>query len=186
LSSHGNFFPREIDLLPFLTGYDSSITVVAARSNGMYLIMIFYKEDALWGVKRATDQNSPSNGTQFVCYRYDVARTYEGFDFRTPSELCNEMMLKVVSQAPDRYFGEWPLHIIQPYARRQRWTTPPVRITARFESSPICQDAPIVLGVDLVSGGADARARQCRSTSTATHRLGLVGSRLSVVSLTVG
>src|SRR5215831_15100879 len=73
--------------------------------------------------KRATDQNSPSNGTQFVCYRYDVARTYEGFDFRTPSELCNEMMLKVVSQAPDRYFGKWPLHIIQPYARRQRWTT---------------------------------------------------------------
>jgi len=137
--------------------------------------------------KRATDQNSPSNGTQFVCYRYDVARTYEGFDFRTPSELCNEMMLKVVSQAADRYFGKWPLHIIQPVRQAAEVDYPPVRITARFASSPIRQDMHLPsLGVDLVSGGTDARARQCRSTSTATHRLGLVGSRLSVVSLTVG
>src|SRR5215831_9596267 len=90
--------------------------------------------------KRATDQNSPSNGTQFVCYRYDVARTYEGFDFRTPSELCNEMMLKVVSQAADRYFGKWPLHIIQPVRQAAEVDYPPVRITARFASSPIRQD----------------------------------------------
>ena len=79
-------------------------------------------------------------GREMWCRRYDIAETYEGFDLRTPSELCNDMMLKVASQAAHRYFGDWPLHIIQPIRRTGEVDYPSVRITARFASSPIRQD----------------------------------------------
>jgi hypothetical protein len=50
------------------------------------------------------------------------------------------MMLKVASQAADRHFGKWPLHLIQPIRQAGEVDYPPVRITARFTSLPIRQD----------------------------------------------
>jgi hypothetical protein len=72
------------------------------------------------------------------CWKYIVAYTYEGWQFRTPSESNNEEMLKSVRGDAIRCFGEgWPIQVIQPLRQPGQIDYPPVRIAALFTSSPI-------------------------------------------------
>jgi hypothetical protein len=82
------------------------------------------------------DLRLPS-GRPLWCWQYLVSYTYANFMVRTPSERCNEIMLASVEREAKRFFGEWPVHVIQPVRRQGEIDYPRVRITAFFTSMPM-------------------------------------------------
>jgi hypothetical protein len=48
------------------------------------------------------------------CWKYVAAYTYDGYMVRTHSKACNDHMLECVKREATSYFGEWPIHVIEP------------------------------------------------------------------------
>ena len=82
------------------------------------------------------DLRLPS-GRPLWCWQYLVSYTYANLMERRPSERCNEIMLESVRREAKRFFGEWPVHVIQPVRNQGAIDYPRVRITAFFTSSPM-------------------------------------------------
>jgi len=59
---------------------------------------------------------------------------------RTPSENCNEDMLAIAKREATRFFGDWPIHVIQPDRQQGVIDYPRVRVTAFFTSLPVRND----------------------------------------------
>jgi len=75
------------------------------------------------------------------CAQYVVAETYVGWQIRTPSEECNQHLLKVIRRDAVRVFGELlPVQIIEPVRRPDSIDYPPFRVIAAFTSSPMREE----------------------------------------------
>jgi hypothetical protein len=78
-----------------------------------------------------------ATGRPVWCYRYMVSYTYAGFMIHTPSESCNKHMLEIAQREAIRFFGDWPVYLIQPARQQDAIDYPRIQITGLFDSLPI-------------------------------------------------